>query len=143
MPGTYLEQLARTKRALDRMERIYSGRGPASDEECRDDVLAFFQNCHHLKDWLIHDSSKMYSKARVEGFINANRELALCADLCNGAKHLKRNSNRSGEDPQMGAQSVTVGSGGIAYSFIVDADLGRTDALDLARKCMALWLGFV
>ena len=147
MNGTYLEQLHRMERALNNLDRIYSGSsGAIPAEDCRDTVLSFFQNCYHLKDWLINDASGTFRKDAVENFVNVSRELRLCADLCNGSKHLKLTKPpRSNENPRLGAQSVTVDLGAERnmYSFAVDTTSGQIDALVLARQCCGLWRGFI
>jgi len=50
----YLHQLQRTRRFLKRFEtqpRTFS----EFEEELHDFALAFFQNCHHMTDWMKHD----------------------------------------------------------------------------------------
>ena len=54
-------------------------------------------NCHHLKDWIKNDSAAASVANNVENYINNNPDLSLCADICNGVKHLRRISSRSGE----------------------------------------------
>lgn len=147
MNGTYLEQVRRVERALDHLGRVYTGSSrDVSADDCRDTVLRFFQNCYHLKDWLINDVSGAFRKHAVEQFVSTNRELRLCADLCNGSKHLKlTKAPRSNESPRLGAQSVTVdlGGGPNMYCFAVDTTSGQIDALALAQRCVALWQGFI
>ena len=145
MRGTYLEQLERTRRALSRLREVYRGRiHDNTSEQYRDDVLCFFQNCYHLKDWLKWDPSGLF-KAGVEQYVNQNRELQLCADLCNGSKHLVLTTPRSSEHPRLGGQSaeIDVGAQEIRIRFAVDTDTGPLDALDLATRCVDLWADFI
>jgi hypothetical protein len=146
MRGTYVEQLERTRRALSRLRDIYSGcRHDRPSEEYRDDVLCFFQNCYHLKDWLKNDPSRLFRADDVEKHVNQNRELQLCADLCNGSKHLVLSKPRSAENPRLGGQSVEIdlGANAIKLRYAVDTDLGPVDVLDLAERCTELWASFI
>ena len=147
MSGTYLDQVYRVERTLQHLRSVYSGSSrDVSADDCRDTALSFFQNCYHLKDWLINDPSGAFQKNAVEHFVNANRELRLCADLCNGSKHLKLTKPpRSNESPRLGAQSVVVALGADRnmYSFAVDTTSGQIDALALAQQCVGLWQGFI
>ena len=146
MRGTYREQLDRTTRALARLREIYLGRvHDRTSDEYRDCVLWFFQNCHHLKDWLANDPSGRFASKDVEGYINDNTDLQLCADLCNGSKHLTIDRNRSAENPRLGGQSATidVAAQRISISFAVETDGGARDALDLAERCTQLWVDFI
>ena len=53
-----------------------------------DEVYAFFINCHHLKDWLKKDPNVTIENQVIEDFVNKNKDLRLCGDICNGIKHL-------------------------------------------------------
>lgn len=79
------------KQWYERIKRI--GQRIPNEPELRDyldEVYAFFQNCHHLKDWIMNDDAiTPQPRDRVEDFINRNECMRLCADLCNGSKHLK------------------------------------------------------
>ena len=147
MRGTYLEQVHRVKRALVNIERVYAGSiHEVSADDCRDIVLSFFQNCYHLKDWLKNDANGAFQRFAVEQFVNENRELRLCADICNGSKHLKLTKPpRSNESPRLGAQSVRVDLGAqrSMYSFVIDTTSDQIDALELARECCLLWQQFI
>jgi site-specific recombinase XerD len=83
---------------------------PLALEDIMDDIVAFFQNCYHLKDWIEHDT---VSKARLDSLgididralINADDDMKLLADLCNGSKHMELKIKagilgRSGENPK-------------------------------------------
>src|SRR5712692_9502414 len=110
----YIEQLERVKRWYSRFKEISEGREhiPFADFY-QDDIFAFFQNCYHLKDWIKNDPSVAHMKDLVEPFINQSEVLSICADLCNGLKHLTLDRSRSGQDPQFGpkVQKLELGSG--------------------------------
>ena len=67
-------------------------------------MLAFFMNCYHLKDWIKNDISDTSLNAAVEDYINQNACLKLCADICNGAKHLDLTHSRFGEGTSIGTE---------------------------------------
>lgn len=80
------EQYDRILRWFDRLQR------PGEiDEHRRDEYYAFFLICYHLKDWLKTDpvvqQRVLNIDRKVEGFVNTNLSLRLCAALANGVKH--------------------------------------------------------
>lgn len=73
-------------------------------QETEDDIYAFFQNCYHIKDYLKNDPAyTKHTNSQIESYINRYRTFALtlCADICNGLKHLSLSRNRSGATPEM------------------------------------------
>lgn len=152
MPEKYVEQLERTKRYLKRFSDINTGIPHSqTSQNYDDDVYAFFQNCYHLKDWIKNDPS--CSKwSSVETFINSNCDLQICADLCNGLKHLQLTKPRSTQSPQFsgGNISLNISEGlsgpteiGITISYRITTASGDIDAFDLARNCVSTWESFV
>ena len=144
----YLEQFKRTQRNLERFGEIHAGRVHDRDSEhYLDDVYGFFMNCYHLKDWLINDSAFPANRDEVEGFINSNVELQLCADICNAHKHLHLDRPRSTENPKMGPKKFFVGLGSgvteIRATYLIDTASGPRDAYDLAQKSLELWRTFI
>jgi hypothetical protein len=83
------------------------GQVMASSDEARDGLFHFFQDAYHLKDWIKNDST--VQTGNVETFVSGEVPLRLCADLCNGTKHLQLTKARTG-DPSTAftSQSVTV-----------------------------------
>jgi hypothetical protein len=75
----------------DQMCRWHARLAAASavDLQLVDDFYAFCLVCFHLKDWLKNDASAEVDEKVVEQYVNGNLWLGLCADLANGAKHLK------------------------------------------------------
>lgn len=143
----YQEQFERMKRWYRRFKEIDEGRPhePETDHY-QDEVYAFFMNCYHLKDWIKNDDTVGdHAKSKVEGFINNNVELTLCADICNGLKHLKRNSQgRSGKSPQFGPRHIRVAEHTFAVKYSITTKTGETrDAFELASTCVQLWEKFI
>ena len=138
----YEKQFDRVKRFLKRIESQNS-----SQTEYDDDMWSFFQNCWHLKDWIKNDGSVGVAADKVEEFISNNEELRLCADICNGTKHLRLASSRSGEDPRFGQRKFKVHVGGlpttISAKYTIDTSGGPVDAFNLATKCLQAWENFI
>jgi len=113
----------------------------------QDEVYAFFLNCYHLKDWIKNDNDVEDAAAKVEKFINNNKEMRLCADICNGIKHLKQTSNRSGQNPQFVGRKFNVKLGGlgttISVKYSIETSSGQVDAFKLATKCLQAWENFI
>jgi len=104
-------------------------------------------NCYHLKDWIINDPVKKVDKQIVEDYITNNRELSICADICNGLKHLQLDRERSGESPKFGKKEaeLNIGTGPItiALKYEITTKTGTIDAFELATKCMKAWEDFI
>src|SRR4051812_44342227 len=105
------EQYERTERWYKRFAAINSGRvHDVPSDYYVDEIYAFFLNCYHLKDWIKNDSSLPSTvRSAVEDFVKSEEWLCLCADVCNGLKHLKLKSDRSGEKPKFGKKCFEVG----------------------------------
>lgn len=143
----YLEQFERTKRWYRKFKEINDGtENNQSTDHHKDIVYCFFQNCHHLKDWIKNDTSSSVTKGVVKGFIKENRCLLLCADICNGSKHLILDRKpRSGETPEFVSKTVrlTLGSKtNIAINWVIQTSSGNIDAFQLATQCMNAWNNF-
>ena len=158
---SYQEQLMRTRRWLKRFQEATSllsmieGSVPPDDllslfekyAECEDYAYAFFQNCWHLKDWILRDSGapvtlkEAVKKIEQESAVEA---LTLCADVANGSKHL-----RTGRSSRRGARrsvemEIDIGPTGdieiTNYSFtVVDNKDNRHDPLLLAQQSLSEW----
>jgi len=146
----YQEQWDRVKRYYKLFEKIDQGRlHDCPSDYYQDEVYAFFLNCYHLKDWIKNDKSVGVAdiESKVEKFINNNKELRLCADICNSIKHLERTSSRSNQDPQFAGREYKMQSDeyGITISakYIIDTSSGPVDAFQLATKCLELWENFI
>lgn len=150
----YVEQWQRVKRYHDRFERLSAGiEHTEASPHYDDDVYAFFQNCYHLKDWIKNDPFCV-GWPSVESLVNSDPDLQLCADLCNGQKHLKLTTHRSNENPQFQGKSINLnineglGTGTaevkIAMTYnVVTTNRGTIDALALARDCVNAWNTYI
>jgi len=143
------EQFERIKRWYERIKDIYEGIPHERESDYyQDDVYAFFINCYHLKDWIKNDESvETFAKEKVQGFIDKNRELKLCRDICHSLKHLKRNTEgRSGVGSPLGPRifRFNVSTGIIRAQYSITTETGDTfDAYELASRCVHLWEKFI
>ncbi|MDO8676501.1 MAG: hypothetical protein Q7K16_02525 [Candidatus Azambacteria bacterium] len=144
----FIEQYKRMERWHERLEitcsRIPDGFGPLEE---LDDVLAFFQNCYHLKDWVKNDDSSGIPGIDVENFVNNSEFLKVCGDLCNGSKHLKITKPKTHGDTKIN-RHVYLRHGGhvndpiVKREFIIKSGENKYEALDLANKCIKEWKKF-
>jgi adenosylcobinamide amidohydrolase len=115
-------------------------------ENYEDDVHSFFQNCYHLKDWIKNDAA-LNLKADVETFVANTICISLCADICNGLKHFKRHTNRSGKEPEFGVTNVFLQVGSreptIRVKYCIDTNVGSIDAFTLATEYMSEWQAYI
>ena len=146
-----MEQIERTRRYLNRLRSIYRGVPHTQDnrEYYTDDVYSFFIHCYHIRDWIVQLNIVGVSEKDVDTFINAHKELRICADLCNGTKHcvLTRNM-RTDRQPHLAGKSFTsIGMPDqictIKGKFRILSGNEYHDALDIAESCMRLWDDFV
>lgn len=143
---TWEEQWKRVKRYYERFEQMNNGfRGHGEPAEYYfDDMLAFFQNCFHLRDWLKKDNfaSKNIDQRPCD-YVKSTDCLAICADLANGTKHMKLMPNRikSGGEPKPGPHRMeaVMGSQVIVLSASIEHKGKMIDAFTLATECMDAW----
>ena len=150
MATQYREQYDRVRRWHARFEQLDKGRPhDAVSDNYVDEIYAFFLNCYHLKDWIKHDSSvPTVVQGQVEGYINSNRALQLCADISNSLKHLAPlRTPRSAEHPTFGKKGYALALGGgpavISLKYEVATVSGVIDAFTLATDCVAAWDAFL
>jgi hypothetical protein len=154
--STATHQFYRTERWLGRLKAIYCGEyTPIGNfDETLDHVLAFFLNCHHIKDWLKsgpewHDNvDSSVKKMAVEQFVTESEALTICADLCNGNKHFHFDRDlRSGTAPTFGSVHINVDTTKATpvktIRYTLKTKRGDTDAYALAEECLELWRGFI
>ena len=89
------DQWHRLDRWLERIEVMNSDLSKDTPkpvrEDYKDSLLAFFQNCWHLKDWLKNDPSLEAKKELIEEEYRKTKykSLARCYDLATRAKHFR------------------------------------------------------
>lgn len=153
----YQEQMKRVERYYNRFKKVSDAKQDiVISKETEDDIYAFFQNCYHLKDYLKNDTAyTKHSDRDIEDYINNTFELKLCADICNGLKHLTLTNPRSGATPNFGKKIVKMtvfdpmgGSSDdtkITSKVEIKIDHGGNhyDAFDIATKALGAWRNFV
>jgi hypothetical protein len=145
------EQYYRMQRSYQRLLQASQGTDPTaqSSEDVRDTLYHFFQDTYHLKDWIGNDSSVATGHRLDVQYVNNRSILQLCADLCNGTKHLSLSSTRAGDLlTGFSSQSVTVyaptaGSnrppGHVEHSWEVTSNNVNSDAVRLAGDVITEW----
>jgi len=147
----YEEQFERVKRWYNRFFEITFGMAHKRNTEFyQDEVYAFFINCYHLKDWIINEKSvkNKNKKQKLEDFINNNECMSLCADICNGLKHLELSRNiRTGIQPEFKDRKFELELGGAEAKIVVKYNIitskGNKDAFLLATDCKEKWEEFI
>lgn len=141
------EQFLRVKRWLKRFKQAHKEKAyKQNDPEYGKDILyAFFQNCFHLKDWIINSSN--LPRDDINRFINSDTDMKICRDLCNASKHLT--ISRSSIDPNIsvsknkGKFSINKKSEKIIHYWIKVKRYPLIDALRLAEACVVKWEAFL
>jgi len=139
--SSFRDQFSRVQRFLRRIEDQ-----DRDSTEYDDDLWSFFQNCHHLRDWIIYDSDVGdIIKKKVSEFAKINEELRICADLANRSKHLRLTRNVR-EDARVTNRSVTIDLGlgtSTCEHTITLKDGSKREALDVARMAVEAWKQFL
>ena len=144
------DQWDRTLRWFGRVQRIKDA--SLKRELYQDDfdvVIAFFQNCYHVRDWL--SSSRPELQPRLTAFFRQHFEMGACRDLCNGFKH--KNLTSATHDPDFNLYreydyfEIMADSAACPYKyravFADGNDIRKFDLFDLVEQCMTLWRGFL
>jgi len=129
----YRDQLARAARFFQRIDH------PSGDNATfQDDMWAFFQNCWHVKDWVRSDPRlSRAQKDAICDLAHQCKELMMCKNLCNGAKHLR---------PKPGAThrcvDITIAPDEpIKMDSIIDDGSGNLlSGVELAHICLHEWM---
>ena len=148
----YEEQLRRIVRWHGRLTKtLGESASPVEIERFEDDMYAFFLNCYHLKDWILNDPSRPKTRDNIENLIKKSEALGICADLCNGLKHLSLKKTRRGAYFGHRTQRMLLNPDGITMRpglLIVALNKAkkktkRFDAHDIATKCVVEWHKFI
>ena len=151
----YEEQLERVRRYYARFRKLNDGmEHTAATDEYIDDVYAFFMHCHHLKDWLQKDPAyTKHTHRQIDNHVKHTQVLAICADICNAAKHFTLGRRCSGGTPRMGKGVGEVnlcdGISGEELPTTIKLRLSIThggkerDAFQLATDALRSWESFI
>lgn len=141
----WLIQYKRVERWLTRIEEISNPEHQIKPEDALDYIVAYFQNCWHLKDWLAEDPKTKVSKELIEGFIkNESKYIKISGVIANGSKHLTFYENDNRQMPSLSAKLVGDDKHQVWQSATYEISQGNMtyDAVDLARKCLKEWKVF-
>jgi hypothetical protein len=121
----------------DSRPNAYQGNNPV-----KRDFENFFTHCFHLGDWLWEDKSTGLTEKQVRKFIEKDPALRICAGVANTTKHRTRSQSNA-----MTARIASVGFNDKETRVSIDWSKGphggTVDALDLARRCVAAWKGYL
>ncbi|MDQ3803035.1 MAG: hypothetical protein M3416_04170 [Acidobacteriota bacterium] len=112
-----------------------------------DEVIAFLQNCYHLRDWL--QESRPDCRDKVNALFASNFEMTACRDVCNGFKHkrLQRPSHDAHfnlyREYEHFADDGSVNPDKYSIAFADGVDVRKYDLFDFAECCFRLWESFV
>ena len=144
------EQWARVQRSFAEFKKTEDGRTHDRDSDYyRDEMLHFFQDCYHLKDWLRNDPACAGLADDVETAITNSHALSLCGDLANATKHLSLTRSRSGDTTtSLGATHYAVGMGTdqpttVSVKYEVKSGGSVWDAFNIAEACMDDWTKYL
>jgi hypothetical protein len=137
------EQYARVLRSLARIQVQNRPR-----QEYEDDLLHFFMDCWHLKDWIANDGtlSEAVHKAILDS-VHSSHILLVCRDLANRSKHLvlrgRTMDGRLAADFPSDAGEPLQADGSAArirqIHFMVLEDELAYDALYFAQEAVREW----
>jgi hypothetical protein len=137
---SFAQQLARTERWLARLSHVY----PGTHQDYDDYVLAFFQNCWHIKDWIRNDPALPQAlRDGIEKEVMNHPSLMICADMANGSKHLSLTRPRVGAGAKHSHRELKVVAGDpsqttITYYIATDGN-NKVRAMDVARDAIDAW----
>jgi hypothetical protein len=115
------------------------GSGTGGSAAARDALVHFFEDAYHFKDWLKNDQPQ--ASARIERDVKDDPALRLCADLCNGVKHLTLTTTKTGDlATAVISQSVMINVGREAeHSWTARSNGVSYDVEQLANDIFAAW----
>jgi hypothetical protein len=113
-----------------------------------DFVIAFFQNCYHLRDWL--KACRPDLSSQLDLLFSDNFEMAACRDICNGFKHKTLNNRPLDADFTLYREydyfaKIEGSQSPIKYraAFADGDDVRNFDIFALAQRCFQLWEQFI
>ena len=108
-----------------------------------DTMYACFQNIFFLKDWLVENST--LTATDLNTFINSNKEIGVCRDICNGTKHY--NISNASVDKEFGIIRQYVPFHKVwnisEWEIVICAGGDTYKPYDLISKSVELWDDFI
>ncbi len=145
----YQQQLRRLERKYRALIQKKDAIEDTNIDEIRDLLLSFFQDCWHLRDWLI--KSTEVDEQKLQSFLTNSLEMNMCREICNTAKHLVL--DRPNKLPQARLETFFWDFGvplPLAREYEPNGDKltfvflqQKYDAFELASRCLDLWREFL
>lgn len=114
-----------------------------------DEVIAYLQNCYHLRDWL--EASRPALKTQLDVYFQEHFEPGACRDVCNGFKH--KSLKQPSHDPDFNLyreydhflEDAEPGGSPVRYRIgFADGDgLRKFDLFEFTNTCFDLWREFL
>lgn len=139
---TYTEQYIRTENWLNRLKKEKQ-KPNAIAGDFIDFLYAFYQNCYHIKDWLLNDPTCALTNKEIYDFINKSETLKICHDLANGTKHLTLKKPKSDKDTRIDSFDIIEKNKNYFAQFTVVSGEKIYDAFQLANICFIEWKKFL
>jgi len=138
------EQFKRVQRWYELLKNIHTNMEYDQNSDYYQDVIyAFFQNCWHLKDWIIN--SKAIDPKTVYSFIDLNNDLKICRDLANGSKHLLITKPSVNSNMKINKHEYKISIAGNLkreMTYRIDG-LPGVDIFTIATSCYYQWREFL
>jgi len=140
-------QLEKAKRWKERIKNVLDDYSEGKVTEPSlilfDMIHSFFCECHHIKEYIINDKSLKINSKIINDFIGKNDCLKICADICNGKKHLKlRDGGWTGKKPEFHMNiEFKEDKNDIYVEF--QSKLGDKEFFALADECIKKWEKFI
>lgn len=141
-----LNKIIRKKQQVEDILNDYkNGIYSKNIDELYDEVMTFFIFCHHIKDYIKNDSSLNIDKKVVENNVSSNSCLKICADICNGTKHLKLDNSRIGDGEfVMNIKSERdKDTGDLNVELSMKSKTIKENFSKLANDCIIAWEDFI
>jgi hypothetical protein len=144
------EQYCRVLRWYQKLKAIDQGtEHDLPSEYYMDDVYAFFTNCFHLRDWMIHDSDLEIEnkEKKLKLFIDGSEHMRICHDLCVGLKHLIITKPKvdSGTKVVKRRYELSLGENSPIFKakYFVTSNERFYDTFLIATECIKEWKNFI
>ncbi|MBN1293340.1 MAG: hypothetical protein JXB48_15985 [Candidatus Latescibacteria bacterium] len=114
-----------------------------------DIIITFFQNCFHLKDWLLTSLPTLGQD--VQNLFKNNIEMGACRDICHGFKHKKLSNPTYDADFNIYKEydhffvETPVSTTPIIYNiaFSYQDHIKKYEMFDFIENCYKIWKEFL
>lgn len=133
-------------------DKLHESVNSQDHERIADAIFNFVVTAYHVRDWLKQEAITSFIPQDVDNYVNHNKVLSICADLCNGSKHriltksLKSTATGTGNSPlKVSMTSITCSSSIAVTGFtpVIDTLEGNQyDILSWADQVVSTWEDF-